>query len=175
MQPIVKELIEKAQATERGAFEKERDEFLVELGLCEEGEGFVKREYGARYGFPYVNYDPEKKAYYREIKGTPIKVSDEEYEALKRYYGKRPVLKKENIMLSNGAEKFLGVINTLVLIASIILAIMLITEGADSRYSGEAYIIGGFAVALISLISFSTVKVLLNISNNLHEINSKLK
>ena len=83
MDAKVKEFLEKAQANEREKFEKERDALLISLGLIE-GDAVSGREYGPRYGHPYVHYDAEKKAYYREIKGTPISVTDEEYEMIKK-------------------------------------------------------------------------------------------
>ena len=171
MDAKVKEFLEKAQANEREKFEKERDALLISLGLIE-GDAVSGREYGPRYGHPYVHYDAEKKAYYREIKGTPISVTDEEYEMIKKYVETKETQNKKDVaVLKNGAEKFLEVINIIVLIISLICSTILLGE---SGYGEELYTYIGIIVLLVSLIMFASVKVPLNISNNLHEINSKL-
>jgi len=67
----------------------------------------------------------------------------------------------------------LGTINTIILAVSIIAAIAL-TICAIAWGKGALFLIG-LGVLLVGLISWDIVKVMLNISNNLHKINSKLK
>jgi len=67
----------------------------------------------------------------------------------------------------------LGTINTIILAVSIIAAIAL-TICAIAWGKGALFLIG-LGVLLVGLISWAIVKVMLNISNNLHKINSKLK
>ena len=172
MDPKLQKFIEKAQATERKAYEKERDAMLLSLGLVNEDDTIL-REYSPTYEYPYLNYDPEKKAYYREIKGTPISITDEEYELLKKYVPKTAYKQSESI--SNGAETFLGVINIIVLLASIVCSVILMGSLAETYNSLGYGTLIGIIIILLALIAFSSVKVMLNISNNLHEINSKLK
>lgn len=182
MEPMVKEFIEKAQAKEREEFEKERDKVLISLGLISE----TGREYSASRSYPYTKYDADKKAYYCEKK-IPVKVTDEEFEIIKKYAESNSEPDKSNsepvnanpepaeVELDNGAEKFLGVINGILLAVSIIASVILMFLAIDAYRGGEYYFIGGLALLLLSLISFASIKVILNISNNLHKINSKLK
>lgn len=170
MEPMVKEFIEKARAKEREKFEKERDKVLISLGLISE----TVREYSATRSYPYTEYDADKETYYCEKK-IPVKVSDEEFEIIKKYAEANSELAKADsepaeLELDNGAEKFLGVINGILLTVSIIASAGLIFL-ADGGY----YLLGGLVLLLLSIISFASIKVILNISNNLHKINSKLK
>ena len=78
--------------------------------------------------------------------------------------------------LKNGAERFLGTINIILLILAIIFAVMLPILGP--RLYGQdlgADIVISVSVLFTTLIYCSVVKVVLNISNNLHQINAKLK
>lgn len=77
--------------------------------------------------------------------------------------------------MDNGAEKFLGVISGILLAVSIIASVVLMFLAMDAYRGGEYYLLGGLVLLLPSLISFASIKVILNISNNLHKINSKLK
>ena len=172
MDPKLKEFIDKAQAKERNAYEKERDAMLLSLGLVNE-DNSITREYSPDYEYPYINYDPKKNAYYREIKGTPITITDEEYELLKRYAP--DTAQKQVKSISNGAENFLAVINIIVLLVSIICSVVIMGSLADTHDSFGYGALVGIIIILLALIVFSSVKVILNISNNLHEINSKLK
>lgn len=178
MEQIVKEYLEKAQSKERQIFEKERDDLLVKLGLTKD----VVREYTELnyYSVDYPNWDPEKRKYYSE-KPIPVEVSDEEYEEIKKYA--KLSLPKEDVVeifkddvLDNGAESFLGGVNAVMLVVSIIVAIALFFSYLSEIGDGGGYIIlGAILLILLSVISFYSVKVILNMSNNLHKINAKLK
>ena len=78
--------------------------------------------------------------------------------------------------IEDGAETFLGIINSISLVVGIISAIILFFISADS-YGGESttFAIAGIVVLFISFVSWAIVRVLLNISINLHKINAKLK
>lgn len=76
----VKEYLEKQWAVEAAAKKKERDEFLIELGLFE--KVFSDND---QYSDEYPNYewDAEKQItrYYKKV---PYEATDEEYEAIKK-------------------------------------------------------------------------------------------
>ncbi len=169
MDAKVKEFIEAAKTKEREIFEKERDKHLISLGLVNENES--TREYSEYSGSVYNKWDEEKKMYYYE-RPVPIKVSDEEYEEIKKYSTKKVV---EEVELDNGAESFLSVVNVIGLIVGIIATVGLLIAAADSYRGGGVYVLAAAAVLMVSLISWAVVKVVLNMSNNLHKINSKLK
>lgn len=166
MDAIVKEFIEKAQAKEKEA----RDKHLISLGLIKE----TFREYSptGSYEYPYLNYDSEKKSYYSEKK-IPVSVTDEEYEMIKKYAAISAP--KKEVELDNGAEKFLGVVNGILLAISIIATLALLIVAADTYRGGGYFVLGAISLLLLSLITFASIKVILNVSNNLHQINSKMK
>lgn len=167
MDTKVKEFLDAAKAKEREAFEKKRDEHLISLGLVNEEESV--REYADNYNYVFNKWDEEAKKYYRE-KLVAISVTDEEYEEIIKH--STPTA-NDVVELDNGAEKFLGVINIIALIVSIITTIVLAIIASSE---GEGVILlAGLGVLLVGLISWAVVKVMLNISNNLHKINSKLK
>ncbi|MCI5716773.1 MAG: hypothetical protein MR292_00060 [Alistipes sp.] len=170
MDTKVKEFLEAAKSKEREAFEKERDKHLISLGLIKEGESI--REYSDRYVYPFTLWDKEKQKYYYDKK-VPINVTDDEYEEIKKYSTKEVV--EETTKLNKGAEKFLGVINGINLAVGIIITIGLIYVAIISYQNEGLYAIASIVVLLTSLISYAIVKVVLNISYNLHEINSKQK
>lgn len=81
MDPKVKEFINAAKSKERAKFEKERDKYLISLGLIKEQE----RKYSDAYNAStFPNYDSELKKYYRET-FVPVEVTDEEYEEIKKW------------------------------------------------------------------------------------------
>ena len=170
MDTKVKEFLDAAKAKEREAFEKKRDEHLISLGLVNEGESV--REYADNYNYVFNKWDEEAKKYYRE-KLVAISVTDEEYEEIKKYSATNAVAAKEE--LENGAEKFLAVINGISLTIGIIASVALMFVAADSYRNGGYFLLASVAILLMSLVSWAIVKVILNISNNLHKINSKLK
>ena len=164
MDPKVKEFIETAKSKERAEFEKKRDEHLISLGLIKE----QIREYSDSYGDGYYQYDEEKNKYYKDSL-VLVNVTDEEYEEIKKI-----ATKPEEV--ENGAENFLRVINGISLVIGIIFAVILIIASVNS-YGDESttFLIAGIVVLLISFVSCAIIRVLLNISDNLHKINAKLK
>ena len=165
-----KEFLDAAKAKERAEFEKKRDEHLISLGLINEEES--KCEYSDRYDYTQGNilYDAKLDKYYKGVK-VPLQVSDEEYEEILKFAPTTVAINEDT--LNNGAEKFLGTINTIILVVSIIAAVSLAIY-AMYWEEGALFLIG-LGVLLVGLISWAIVKVMLNISNNLHKINSKLK
>ena len=170
MDAKVKEFLDAAKAKEREAFEKKRDEHLISLGLIDE-ESEVVREYSSYYSTRFEKWDVDKKMYYYDIK-QPVKVTDEEYEEILKYSTKNEI---EEIEIENGAEKFLSVMNGINLAIGIISAVVLICVALDAYRNGGYYFLASVVILLTSLISWAIVKVVLNISNNLHKINSKQK
>ena len=170
MDAKVKEFLDAAKAKEREAFEKKRDEHLISLGLIDE-ESEVVREYSSYYNPRFEKWDVDKKMYYYDRK-QPVKVTDEEYEEILKYSTKNEI---EEIEIENGAEKFLSVMNGINLAFGIIAAVVLIFVALDAYRNGGYYYLASVVILLTSLISWAIVKVVLNISNNLHKINSKQK
>lgn len=187
METQVQEFIEAKRAEQRKQYEQERDKLLISLGLIKE----VVREYSPTHKFKhplYVTWDKEQKNYYYE-KSIPYSVTDEEYEEIKRLTQQQAVQQKspqqnnaeEKVIVkyaepdevSNGAEVFLGVINTIGLVLYIIAAVIVLMLGLEE--SLFLALAAGAGVLLMGFISWAIVKVILNISNNLHHINSKLK
>lgn len=81
----------------------------------------------------------------------------------------------------NWSEKCLSTIATAILIVGILASFILLSMGINylSSYSkeslGSAIIEKAVCLFLSSFILWGTLKVLCNISNNLHEINTKMK
>ena len=175
MDAKVKEFLDAAKAKEREAFEKKRDEHLISLGLIDE-ESEVVREYSSYYSSRFEKWDVDKKMYYYDRK-QPVKVTDEEYEEILKYSTKNEIeeIEIEEIEIDNGAEKFLSVMNGINLAIGIIAAVVLIFVALDAYRNGGYYFLASVVILLTSLISWAIVKVVLNISNNLHRINSKQK
>lgn len=169
MDPKVKEFIEAAKVKERTRFEKERDAHLISLGLIKER----LKEYSEAYNpSKYPSYDSSMGKYYRETI-IPIDVTDEEYEEIRKITKIVPS-KESDIEIKKGvAESFLGTINGISLaigiIATLVLIIVSIVEG-----EGWLFLIA-LVVFFLSVTSWSIPKIILNISNNIREINSKLK
>lgn len=157
----VKEFIDAAKAKEREA----RDKHLVSLGLVNEDESV--RVYSATFNQNkgFVKYDKIKKKYYKYVKVVPLSVTDKEYEEIKKY-STSEVNDRENF--ESGAETALGVANLIVFIAISFISFI------NMAYS-EGMLLVWLGVFLVGLISFFCIKVLLNISDNLCRINSKLK
>ena len=173
MNENVKKFIDAAKAAERKRFESERDSLLLSLGLIDPDK--TRREYVDYYSASYSDWDAEKKMYYRVVV-EPIEVSVEEYEEIKKYAPKdtkKEVLGEE--LIYNGAEKFLSVINGLSLTIGVITSIVLFVLALHSYKNIGYMLLSAVVVLLISLVSWAVVKVVLNVSNNLHEINSKIK
>lgn len=162
----------------RNFLDKAKSEKLVSMGLIKE----TTREYGP-YGLKYPKYDPETKQYYRDVP-IPVDVTDEEFEKICRYeqinqqkHQEEDIDAKieERRSVKNGAEKTLGVFNSIGIVFGIIMAAICILVGifADFDYS-VLFIVYGVIIIIPFILSWATLKVFLNISNNLHQINSKL-
>ena len=167
MNPKVKQFLDKAKAKERAEFEKQRDAHLIKLGLVDEEKSTV--EYSDSYSpaCGFEKYDSEQKKYCKSVP-APIEVTDDEYELIKRYSATKP-----QATLNNDAETFLDKVNSIVTCVSIIASIVLVTLALI--YESWMLFWGAVVIATVGVISSAAVEVLLNISNNLHEINSKLK
>ena len=165
MNEKAQKFIDEAKAAQRAKFEVERDELLVELGLIEGDRVYSDDAFKHRHR----QYDLDKRMWYYV---EPISVTDEEFEEIKKW-NKSTESTKEHL-IDNNAEKFLGVCNTIFLVICIIATIVLLIT-AMSVYEGGVYLVIGLALLFVSLIFWASAKVVLNISNNLHRINSKIK
>ena len=154
MHPKVEDFLQKAKEEEL----KKRQDRLIELGLYEEIE--VSND---TYNRMECITDKETGVYvYKYYKWIAVDVSDEEYEMILKHSHSN----KQNLNYKNGAEQFINVINTIILMIGIVAAIVLVFTG---------FAIYGIYSALITTIFWAVIKVALNISNNLHQINAKLK
>lgn len=159
----------------RAFLDEAKEKKLVSMGLIKE----VKREYGA-YSMKYPKYDPETKQYYREVQ-VPIDVTDEEFDKILRFSDiEAPKVKEEEVSargdVKNGAEKTLGTFNSIVLIVWLIIAGACVIAGIFADFDESwILILSGLVMVIPAILSWAALKVYLNISNNLHEINSKLK
>lgn len=167
MGQTVQEFIQAAQAKEREEFERKRDFHLIGLGLIDSEKS--TKYYSKYQSSVYTMWDSEKKMWYYSTP-APLDVTDEEYEEIKRLTQH----KTETPTLNDSAETFLNVVLIIFLIVGILGAIILFVIGADT-YSGEVYFISGGVLLVTSMINFAIGKVVLNISNNLHMLNYKVK
>lgn len=175
-----------AEAKERESKKaaKERDATLISLGLTEG----VKREYGP-YGRPYVNYDREAKKYYYD-RPIPVEVTDEEYAEILKYAPARqkpakPVSAAEKPVskypVNPGAENTINAVATVLLVVGIVASVACAVFGFVAMAAlgdPEAWWIGIIAGALLLLASFvqwASVKVIVNISRSLYNINASIQ
>ena len=168
MDAKVKDFLDKAKAKERAAYEEERDKLLISLGLTTD-KPYI--EYSEFKEYQSDKWDKETKMYYREIP-VPVKVTDEEYEEIKKYTKKEA---DDSIELDDTAESILGVLNTIFLILGIAATIFIIYKGFTSSRAFGDYILEAIIVLVASMATWAAWKVVLNMSNNLHQINSKIK
>lgn len=172
MNPKVKQFIDEAKAKERAEFEKQRDAHLIKLGLVDEEKSTVEYSEGYSPEMGFVNYDSQKDKYYKRTI-VPVEVTDDEYEQIKRYTAPKVQTIADSDDEANSAEVFMAnvinIVRIIVIVTSIVIAIFALIEGSWMLFLlGVLLLLGG-------LITTATTKVLLNISNNLHEINAKLK
>lgn len=73
------------------------------------------------------------------------------------------------------AETIVNVLAILVLMAGVIAGVALIGSGATSDYGEETLIIIGVIVIIISMIQWAFMKIVINISRNLFNINEFLR
>lgn len=165
-----KAFIEAAHKEERASFEKEREELLISLGLFDEEK--TSREYSDDRVYPFVNWDNETGKYYYDKK-VPLAVTDEEYLEIKRIAKTKEV--EEEIYINNSAERTLNGFNIAMLIICLVGAFFLFIMSCNA-YRGEGiYIAGAIVLVLLGLYNWAIMKVFINISNNLHQINKKQK
>ena len=164
MDEKLQKYLDEAKAKER----RKKDELLISLGLTKDE---TVRIYSESYSDVYNKWDAETDKYYADVK-VPITVTDEEYEEIKKYASNST---DEATDLDTKAENFLAILNTIFLIIGIITALVILYKGMNSTGSFKEHLIEAAVVAGGSLISWAIWKVVLNISYNLHEINSKLK
>ena len=164
MDEKLQKYLDEAKAKER----RKKDELLISLGLTKDE---TVRIYSESYSDVYNKWDAETDKYYADVK-VPITVTDEEYEEIKKYASNST---DEATDLDTKAENFLAILNAIFLIIGIITALVILYKGMNSTGSFKEHLIEAAVVAGGSLISWAIWKVVLNISYNLHEINSKLK
>lgn len=172
MDEQVKAFIEKAKEQSAQNAQKERDNILISLGLTKG----TRREYGP-YGRPFLTWDSDEKKYYYDAP-VPVEVTDEEFAEICKYIPKE-VPEKEQVEpeekpeFNNGAEKTLNTFNTTVLVICLIAAFISLV----GAFLDEDWLLAGIgaALAVVSILTWSVIKVYINISNNLHEINGKMK
>lgn len=163
MNPKVKAFIENAQEKQQIQTKQERDKLLVSLGLTDG----VERKYAKEWDGVYQSWDDEKQMYYYDAP-VPISVTDEEYELIKMCVKQRGDKCADESDKRNGAERFLSVVNTIGLVAGLLYAVAML-------FMGLRLALMGVCLAIVMFISWAMVKVVLNISNNLHDINAKMK
>lgn len=196
MEPILKAFLDKKQAEQRKEFESERDQLLVSLGLVK-----FEKEYspsGKQTG-PYVKYDVGAKNYYYVKHKTPIEVTDEEYEQIKKYALTQKSQKPQTLQKSNevdGTEWGLKLVNGVFWVLAIIGFVIVISLASDALFNDELLkradsavqeqvalqmkalpINVGLLVALgvMSIGLCFLAKLLLKIIKNQNEIKAKMK
>ena len=171
MHPKVVEFIENAKKAQAEEAKKEKEKLLSSLGLLyTTTKKYI--DYEERFNYPDFFWDTKAERWCVETKEDAISVTDEEFEEIKKY-AKLQTSENVNHTINNGAENFLNTINVLSLIVTIIAAVILIIKGF-SDYELHLTLIG-IVILFVDLIYYSFLKVFLNISNNLHKINAKLK
>ena len=202
MEPILKEFLDKKQAEQRKEFESERDQLLVSLGLVK-----FEKEYspsGKQTG-PYVKYDVGTKNYYYVKHKTPIEVTDEEYEQIKKYaLTQKPqkpqkLQKLQTLQKSNevdGTEWGLKLVNGVFWVLAIIGFVIVIFLASDALFNDELLKRANSAVQEQVVLQMQTLtinvgllvalgvmsiglcflaKLLLKIIKNQNEIKAKMK
>ena len=163
MEKTAQDFIAALKAKEREEYERKRDLHLIELGLVKENMIAI---YSKHMTDMCREWDAEKQMYFKQV-NEPISVTDEEYDEIKR------LTQFDALNINNDSEKHLQSFLNVFLIISIVVAIIISLFGIIS---------GGITYVIIGVILFGTSwlycvigEVLLNISNNLHSINSKVK
>ena len=186
MEKKLQEFFAAYQAKEKEEALKKKEAVLIACGLYNE-----EREYSDKRGWGDAKYDAQQKKYYR-IKKVPIEVTEEEYRKILEIHQSTaaPVVKKEeeNIKIrleeaNPAAERILNFLIKMQLIVAIILAVVMLIAGFEMNKSipSEAPwpILVGILLAvimlIIGLITWSLQKVVINISNNSHNISKLLQ
>ena len=174
-------LNENAELEEEGrAYDKRQK--LIELGIFTKGKEILTDEYNEED--PGCEWD-EEKGKWRSIEYIVPDVTDEEFEqilesekiqkedaggkssGLKTPYGSDA---KEN---KRSAEKFLEIFAAV----SVIMAIIVVVLGIvlSSQSDNWTIFVGALIVAGIFMTDWAFLKVICNVSNNLHDLNEKVK
>ena len=180
MHELVKKYLDEAKAKEQEMIEEEarkkkeqRDNYLIGLGLI----AGMERRYNKERGNQYCMWDDEKKMYYYDAQ-IPVEVTDEEFEEIQKYEkfhnGKAVSSVEEKPDINNGAEATLSAINTIFFVLALIAGFTMFVAGmGDTAYRGLVKL--SIILILGATISWAVVKVYVNISNNLHELNANSK
>lgn len=151
MRPQVEKWIPQANA----AKEKAKQELAINLSLFEPGQETqrVYSEHSVVDG-KVLSWDAVKQKYYYEIQGTPLQLTDEEYEVLK------PLETKKQVTLSIplGAKTF-AIIACVLNIIGALICFVKAAEMADSRYYDDT--IMGLLLGLGILWTFSGIAIAL--------------
>lgn len=164
MNEIVKNFIEEARVKERKAYEDERDQLLISLGLVN-----TVREYTDRHAPNFLDWDDQEKKFYHS-KQIPITITDEEYEEIKKIV-KQSTSKKE--IPTGRVEKRLRKLNDIILVVFILVALVLIMIAFSE--ADASFILLSILLLLFAFVGWFIIDVYVNISNTLSDINSKLK
>lgn len=177
---MVADFIVKAKEKAKAEKELKRDNLLISLGLYTWEDVYITSEERDNYQNP--QWSKEHQQFYVTIKKA-IAVSDEEFEEIKKYApNQNDASYHHPNKLENSAEKYLGTLNNIQLalyvLGIIILLGVVISELAYSMLGGYVILIAviiALIVLFMAITAHSITKVILNISNNLHYINSKIK
>ena len=179
MHELVKKYLDEGKAKEQELLDEEalkkkeqRDRYLIRLGLISGTE----RRYNKKYGDPYYTWDKKEKMYYYDAP-IPVEVTDEELEEIQKYekfQGESPSLPvEEKPTIKNGAEETLSAINSIFYVLAWIAAFIMFVLGMSKGFYGLVW--NAVQLVIYSTIAWAVVKVYVNISNNLHELNAKSK
>lgn len=163
----VKEFIDVAKEQKRIKFEQERDKLLISLGLTDEEKS--TKVYSEFYRDGY-EWDEENKKYYHTVP-MPIEVTDEEYEEILKYAQIKE--NTEDIPENKDDDNFLSITNKIVLILSCVACFILVF--ASINMEEYTFAIIGLAILPFCVLSYAGIKVFVNISKTLQEVNNKLK
>ncbi len=86
---------------------------------------------------------------------------------------------ENNYKVNSGAETVLNVLNTVLFVLFTLLSIAMVGIGIAQQGDGNPYgiavIVGGVVVFLSGLVSWAALKVVINISRNLFNINDAIR
>ena len=174
MNQLLEEFFNRDKVLER----TKRDEVLIECGLYTE-----EKQYSDKSGWGY-KFDYETRQYFKVVK-VPIELTDEEYGRVLQIYRKNKAVedKKEKKdkpvhmeTVNPHAERILNFFVVLFLVFFIIVSSVILIAGIAMNTTDEAplpLIIGvllAFIVLVYGFVLWALQKVLLNMSNNLHNI-----
>lgn len=166
------------KSLEEQSMEFSKREKLISLGLFTKGEIVYSDEYNAESGD--AEWDDERQQWrYTEI--IVPEVTDEEYEAIlkseaiqnEEKAGKTSIPAVAEMKTNKrAAESYLEACA----IGSLVLAVIALIVGIAMAVEAESWnpFLIGFLIADVYVAGWATLKVVCNISNNLHDINEKV-